>query len=161
MDSAPIAEFLNTTYPSPALLPKTPLCTAIETKARSSLGAAFRTSLIPRELHILSPRAQEYFRRSREAELGQALEALLDGGKEDAVWKSVGPHMREVGALMGTNSAEGPFLLGAKPCETDFFLVGVMEGARVVDEGVFERLCGIGGYRRVWEACKPWMEKND
>lgn len=69
--------------------------------------------------------------------------------------------MREVGELMRTNSAEGPFVLGARPSYTDFYLAGLLQCARVVDEGVFARIGGTPGFRDVYEGCLPWMERND
>ncbi|KAK1069743.1 hypothetical protein LTR74_004622 [Friedmanniomyces endolithicus] len=70
MDSSRIAHFLETTYPDPPVPLVSPLGTKIETHSRLVIGNVFRTSIMPRETHILSPRSQEYFRRTREARLG-------------------------------------------------------------------------------------------
>lgn len=40
---------------------------------------------------------------------------------------------------MEMNQDEGPFILGARPSYTDFFVVGSIQSARVIDEGVFQR----------------------
>ena len=77
-----------------------------------------------REIGILSPRAQEYFRRTREASLGHRLEDLLDPDKEEQCWNAVGDGMRAVGELMRTHKVDGPFILGARPSYTDFFITG-------------------------------------
>jgi hypothetical protein len=55
----------------------------IEAKVRAVVGTAFRMLVMPRKIGILSPRAQEYFRRTREALLGHWLEDLLDPDKEE------------------------------------------------------------------------------
>ncbi|KAF2443011.1 hypothetical protein P171DRAFT_54451 [Karstenula rhodostoma CBS 690.94] len=161
MDSAAIAAFLEATYPDPALPLTSALGAEIEKKARAVVGPAFYTSLVPRELHILSPRSQEYFRRTRESALGHPLEDLIAGDKEEAVWKAIDDDARAAGALMRTNKAQGPFVLGAQPSFTDFFIAGALQNARVVEERVWERCVAYEGYREVYEACERWMERKD
>lgn len=158
MDSTPIAKFLEATYPTPPLPLTSELGRTIELRARSVVGPTFRTSIVPREINILSPRSQVYFRRTREAGLGHKLEDLLDG--EEKSWEAVSEGMRDVGELIRTNAAEGPFVLGAQPSYTDFFIAGSLQSARVVDEGVFERHMKYPGYKEVYEACLPYMAKN-
>ncbi|CAF9918089.1 hypothetical protein IMSHALPRED_004207 [Imshaugia aleurites] len=159
MDSEPIAQFLESTYPDPAVPLTSELGREIEAEARAVLGTAFRTSVMPREMEILSPRAQVYFRRTREASLGHRLQDLLD--KEEQTWNAVGDGMRAVGELMRTHKADGSFVLGAQPSYTDFFITGSLQCARVVDEGVFRRFIMYPGYEEVYEACLPYMEKKD
>ena len=115
---------------------------------------------MPREISILSPRAQEYFRRKSEATLGHRLEDLLDAEKEEEAWSAVADGRRAVGELMQTHKAQGPFVLGARPSGTDFFIAGALQCARVVDEGVFQRSIKDLGYREIYEACLPYMEKK-
>ena len=161
MDSIAIAQFLESTYPDPPITLTSELGGEIETKARTAVGAAFRTSVMPREMGILSPRAQEYFRRTREAQLGHRLEDLLDSDKEEQMWNAVSDGMRAVGEQMLTHKANGPFVLGAQPSGTDFFIAGSLQSARVVDEGVFQRIVQYPGYGEIYEACRPFMEKKD
>ena len=118
-------------------------------------------SVMPREIGILSPRSQEYFRRTREAALGHRLEDLLDADKEDQGWNALSDGIRAVGELMRTHKADGPFVLGARPSYTDFFIAGSLQSARVVDEGVFQRNIKFPGYEDIYKACLPYMEKKD
>ncbi|KAK0878536.1 hypothetical protein LTR87_007669 [Friedmanniomyces endolithicus] len=163
MDSSRIAHFLETTYPDPPVPLISPLGTKIESHSRLVIASVFRTSVMPREIHILSPRSQEYFRRTREARLGgrQRLEDLLAEGKEEQSWEAAREGMQVIGELLRTNAAEGPFVLGATPSSPDFFVAGSLEAARVVDEGVFERVCGFPGFREVYDGCAAWMERKD
>jgi glutathione S-transferase len=161
MDSVPIAQFLESTYPNPPVLLTSELGREIEAKARANGAIAFRISVMPREILILSPRAQEYFRRTREAFLGHRLEDLLDGDKEEQAWNAVDDGMRAVNELMQTNKAEGPFVLGARPSMTDFFIAGSLQSARTVHEGVFQRNIKYSGHKGIYEACLPYMEKKD
>jgi len=125
------------------------------------VGKAFFTSLMPRELNILSPRAQEFYRRTREAVIGHPLEDLLDPVKEEAVWESVEEGIKKNASLMRTNKASGPFVLGKEPSYTDFFIAGNLQSARVVYEPIWERLMAYEGYREIYEACGVWMERKD
>lgn len=161
MESTSVAKFLESTYPDPPVQLTSELGREIETKARAVVGNVFRMSLMPREIHILSPRAQEYFRRTREASLGHPLEDLLDPETEEQNWRALEDSMRAVGELMRTHKAEGPFVLGAKPSYTDFFIAGALQCARVIDEGVFQRNVKFPGFADVYEACLPYMEKRD
>ena len=161
MDSVLIAQFLESTYPDPPVPLTSELGREILAKSRVAVGAAFRTSVMPREIGILWPRSQEYFRRTREASLGHRLEDLLDPDKEEQEWNAVGDGMRAVGKLMQTHKADGPFVLGARPSYTDFFITGSLQSARVVDEGVFQRTIQYPGYKEIYEACLPLMEKKD
>lgn len=161
MDSVPIAQFLEATYPEPPVPLVSELGREIEAKARSVIGAAFRVSVMPREVDILSPRAEENFRRTREAMLGHPLEDLLDPKKEDRAWTAVDGSIRAVGELMLTNKADGPFVLGGRPSATDFFIAGSLQAARMVDGGVFQRITNYPGYGEIYEACSPYMRRND
>ncbi|KAI8623023.1 hypothetical protein F5Y19DRAFT_460105 [Xylariaceae sp. FL1651] len=161
MDSVPIAQFLESTYPDPPLPLTSELGREIEDKARVVIGPAFRVSITPREMSILSPRAQEYFRRTREASLGHRLEDLLNHDKEEQIWNAVDDGMRTIDELMQTNKADGPFVLGARPSYTDFFLSGSFQSARMVDEGVFQRIMKYPGCKAIYEACLPYMEMKD
>jgi len=161
MDSNPIAKFLESTYPEPPVPLTSELGREIEVKARAVVGKAFRTSVLAREVGILSLPSQEYFRRTREATLGHSLEDLLDSDKEEQVWSAVSDNMRAVGELMLTHKADGPFVLGAQPSYTDFFIAGSIQSARVVHEGIFQRIIKYRGYEEVYNACIPYMEKKN
>jgi glutathione S-transferase len=161
IDSLPIAQFLESTYPDPSVPLTSELGREIEAKARAVVGRAFRISVMPREIGILSPRSQEYFRRTREASLGHRLEDLLDLDREEQVWNELSEGIRAVGGLMRTHKSDGPFVLGARPSYTDFFIAGSIQSARVVDEGVFQRNIRYPGYEDIYNACLPYMEKKD
>lgn len=161
MDSAAISSFLEATYPEPPVPLESGLGQQIASRARAVVGAAMSKSLMPREVNILAPRAAEYFRRTREAALGHQLEDLLDPVAEEQAWAALEGVVNDVGKLMRTNAAEGPFVLGARPSYTDFFIAGALQSARTIDEGVFGRLAKYPGYSDIYSACLPYMAKND
>lgn len=161
MDSAAISQFLESTYPDPSVPLTSELGSEIEVKARAVGAPGFRRSIMPREVNILSPRSQEFFRRTREARLGHPLEDLLDPEKEEQEWNAAEAGMRETGELMRTHKAEGPFILGAKPSYTDFFIAGSLQSARMVDEAFWKRKMLYPGHKDIYEACLPYMERKD
>ncbi|KAG8168376.1 hypothetical protein KVR01_001125 [Diaporthe batatas] len=161
MDSAPISRFIEETYPDPPIPLESELGREIEVRARAVVGAVMSKSLWPDEIRILAPPAAEYFRHTREAMLGHPLEDLLDPVADTDRWAAVEGDIDEVGALMRTNAAEGPFVLGSRPSYTDFFIAGALQSAKVIDGSVFERLVKRPGYRDIYSACLPYMARND
>lgn len=161
MDSAAIAQFLESAYPEPPVPLTSELGREIEAKSRSIVGRTLSGSIMPREINILSPRSQEYFRRTREASIDRRLEDVLDLAKEEQDWLAIDPELRAVGELMQTNKAEGPFVLGAKPTYTDFFIAGALQSARMVHEDTFQRFVKYPGYKDIYEGCRPYMERNN
>lgn len=160
MDSTVIAPFLESFYPDPPIVLHSPLGAEVESKAKSVLGAVYKISLTPREVRILSPPAQEYFRRTRETSLGHSIEKLLDEKNEDKMWDASASDIRAVGELMLTNKTKGQFLRGEKPSYTDFFIAGSLQCARVIDEGVFQRTVAFPGFGEIYEACLPLIEQK-
>ncbi|RYO26281.1 hypothetical protein AA0111_g8165 [Alternaria arborescens] len=161
MDSTLIAQFLEATYPDRPISLTSELGREIESKSRTVIGPIFRDSVMPHEVKILSPRSQEYFRRTREAAFGCKLEELLYSEKEESAWREVEDDIRAVEQLLLTNEKEGQFVLGARPSATDFFLAGSLHAARMVDESVFARIAKYPGYRKIYEACVPYMKGQE
>ena len=161
MDSVPIAEFLEATYPDPPVPLKSELGLEIAVKLRAAMGSVFRATVMPREICILSPRSREYFERTREVILGHPLKDLLDPEKEKQAWSAAEAARHELEPLMLTHRAEGVFILGARPCLTDFLIAGSLQSARTVDEDIFQRMIQYQTTKDIYEACLPYMEKKD
>ncbi|KAJ5726305.1 uncharacterized protein N7483_007662 [Penicillium malachiteum] len=155
MGSDPISEFLESNCPEPALNMVSELGTKIQTEARTVAWSTFRNSVMPREYKIFSPRSQQFFRRTREATLGHPLFSMEEN------WRAIDPDMQKVNTLLLTNSAQGPFILGEQPSYADFFIAGVLQCARTIEESVFQRLVQYPGFDQVYNACLPFMEKRD
>ncbi|KAL2209991.1 hypothetical protein CC79DRAFT_1365405 [Sarocladium strictum] len=160
MDSSSIAAFLETTYPEPAIVPASSgPAQEIAARTRASIGKASHASIVPRESKILSPRSQDYFRRTREEALNQPLENLLL--KEEKHWEAVKGELQAISDLILATKDDGPFLLGSQPSGTDLFIAGALESTRVIDEGIFERVARYPGYRAIYDAMLPFMDKRD
>lgn len=159
MDSPAVAKFIESAYPDPPVQLDSELGAQIMLKLRAEVGPTVQKSLMPREALILSPRAEEYFRRAREARIGRSLEELLEG--EEEAWQALESDSQAIGALMRTNKADGPFVLGARPSLVDFYIAGSLQTAKVIDEGVFRRIVKLPGYLEIYEACQPFMKRED
>lgn len=121
-----------------------------------------RASLTPREVKILSPRAAEYFRSTREKTLGHSLEDLLPSPeKEDEAWAAVEDKVAANAEKTRKKNPNGPFAAGSTPGFEDFSSAGIMQCTRVIDEGLFMRLYRFPGYREVYDACEPWLRRQD
>lgn len=118
MGSGPIARFLESTYPEPPVPLTSDLGREIELEAR----AAGRPAMMPLEIRILSPRAQEYFRSKCESAIWYHLEDLLNNVEQN--WRTVHGEMRIFRELMRTHKADGLFVLSSRPIYTDFFIAG-------------------------------------
>ncbi|KAJ5562176.1 hypothetical protein N7461_000937 [Penicillium sp. DV-2018c] len=158
LESSRIAEFIETTYPTPPLPLHSELGQIVEAASRKTY-LVLACSIIPREINILSPRSQAFFRKTREAAFGKPLEELMHED-EDQSWAAIDGQLQAASDLIQTNKADGPFILGAKPSYSDFFLAGSLQSARMIDESVFQRLVKYPGFRGVYEACLPYGEIN-
>ena len=116
-------------------------------------------SISPREVNVLSPRSAEWYRKKSEAAFGQKLESIYEGDKEEKVWEATEADRMKVDELIRANG--GPFILGKEPSYADFFIAGNMQTARVVEESVFERSYALPGFRGIYDACSPYMERRD
>lgn len=162
MDSALISKFLESVYPSPPIALSCPSADAVAQQSRATIGSVFRSSIAPREVLILRPQSAAYFSRGKERELKEGLEEIRSHPeKEDAAWGEIGEEVRRIAGEMERVMGGNAFLGGETPCYSDFNIAGSLQSARTVDESVFERIVQVEGFRKVYEACVPYMEKKD
>ncbi|KDR83257.1 hypothetical protein GALMADRAFT_113478 [Galerina marginata CBS 339.88] len=114
-DSLLIAVYLDKTYPdTPSLLPKGTLGlqTAFSYAFLSSI-VELRDFIIPAECEKLNPRSVEYFRHTREADLGKTLEEATPKGDDAVVkWGKYKDGLGKVDEWYAQNGGSGPFLMG-------------------------------------------------
>lgn len=158
MDSPAIAEFIETTFPSPPVIMSSELGTEVEARARATGSKVMVSAVLPREVDILAPRAAQWFRSTREASLGRTLEEQL--ATEDEAWAAADAQLREVSDLLERNKDKGPYILGKDISYADMFIAGANQSTRMVHEGSFERFMAYPGFERIYRALEPLMEKN-
>lgn len=159
MGFADIERFLESRYPGRPVTLTSELGREIEAKANDSVIKAFGTSLMPRTLRILSPQSREFLRWRHSPVTKDRFEDLL--GAEEQVWSELEDGIHAVGELLQTHSADGKFVLGDSPSNTDFFIAGYLQSAKVIHEEVFNRIVAYPGYHDIYDACLPYMEKKD
>ena len=82
----------------------------------------------------------------------------MKGGKQS--WDAAKPALEEVAGLL--KGEEGPFFGGREPCYTDFIWVGFVYFVRRASESEWERMMEVDEVlRKQYEACKPWLERDD
>lgn len=158
MDSAKIAPWLEQQYPQRPVIQSAPLSDEVIALLRSAGGKAQQVSLTPREPAILSPRAKEYFVNMVEGLIGHPLQQLLE--YEDGAWAGADEGMKQASELMMKNKDKGEWIEGAEPSIADFFLAGAMQCARAIHEGTWEREYAYEGFKRVYDACGPLLERG-
>jgi len=159
MDSAAIATALEAAHPTPSLHLDHPM----QARVREVLIQAFmpiRGDVIPQiPEHVLSPGSIEYWVRTRTADLGDLAAYRKEHGGEKAYEEARGA-LQAAAALL--KESEGPFFLGQEASYADFLWVSfVMFVRRATEEG-FQRIVGVDEVlRKQFEACRPWMERDD
>lgn len=127
-DSWNIVRYLDTTYPErhnvvipreTAALQKMFL-TAVEPKLQ--IGIFLYT--VMQTMSQMNPRSREWYRRTREAELGKTLEEIGPEGSQerDMLWKNILEVFSQVSSWMEENEKGSAFVCGEGPTFVDFVI---------------------------------------
>ncbi|KAI5865805.1 putative glutathione S-transferase [Durotheca rogersii] len=169
MDSAAIAERVEAQHPTPAARIDSPYVARVVAELAPAMGALVPVYLPAVHANVLTAASQPYFRATREATFGAALEDVAAGvapgtpGRA-AVLAAAAPHLRAVSALLREDPA-GPFFEGARPSYADFVWAGHLLFARQLAGGIFEDVLAATGdeevHRSLLDAVKPWSDRDD
>lgn len=126
-DSWAIAEYLEKQYPNtPSIFPNNSkgLQSAFTDGFFAGVAPALDL-LIPATYAYLTPKSQEYFRRTRELGLGAKVEDIAPKG-EKAVeeWAKLKAHYDKVDAWFAKTDDKGPFMMGDTISWADFVVAG-------------------------------------
>lgn len=134
-DSILIAEYLEKTYPdTPQVFPHHTLTLqAAFTAAFVNNLSALWNFIVPTAFEKLSPRSQEYFRRTREKSLRKTLEDLAPKGEAAVVeWAQFRDGLGKANAWYVKNGGQGPYLLGETQSWGDIIVASYFKWMRVV-----------------------------
>jgi len=134
-DSVLIAEYLEKTYPdTPQIFPhNTFALQAAFTAAFVNNLSALWNFIVPATYAILTPRSQEYYRRTREKSFGKSLEDIAPKGEAAvAEWAKFRDGLGKVDAWYAKNGGQGPFLLGETPSSGDIDVASCLNWLRVI-----------------------------
>ncbi|KAF2215693.1 hypothetical protein CERZMDRAFT_34457 [Cercospora zeae-maydis SCOH1-5] len=165
MDSLAIAQELERLYPEPSLkFANNDYAPRMQT-AVAGFWSSLQPIAVPRvpEL-ILNPKSAEYFNTTRATRFGMPLTELAKSERAgEQAWKAAEQAMDLIVALLEEN--EGKYVQGGdEPSFADFILAGVFRFSEIVDkEGdLFGRVMGYhGALKEHYEACKPWLKRDD
>lgn len=163
MDSLAIARKLEELHPEPSLR----LELGLHDKAAAAVGkAAFPLfpAFLPRvSRDVLVESTVPLVNAGREKRFGMTIDQLAAMYDEEKTWKAVEPGFGEMKALLTEHKRDdGPFILGSQVSYGDFVMVALFEGLRRIGEDLWEKVVGWDeSFKHVYEACKPYMEKDD
>lgn len=100
---------------------------------------------------------------SREKRFGMTMDELEASRGGEQAWKAAEPAFSELKTLLTDHKRDdGPFILGSRVSYGDFVVVALLEGLRRIGQDMWEKVVGWDdSFRRLWEACGPFMEKDD
>ncbi|PQE28700.1 glutathione s-transferase protein [Rutstroemia sp. NJR-2017a WRK4] len=163
-DSKPIAYKLESLYPAPEY-PSLNLSSPLHEKVQEIIpkfALPLRPVWMPRiPTDILNEKSAAYFNETREKIVGMPLSEYgkKEGGEE--VWAKAEPGFKELAEILKANDS-GPFVEGDTPSYSDFIIVGMLHFFKVIDDKIYERIVGIDdSFAKVYDACKPWLKRDD
>jgi glutathione S-transferase len=164
MDSRNIADALEDLQPEPSLRLDSGCVERVQ-EAVASAQKALAPIAIPRVPEmLLNPESEEYFRETRRERFGVELVDLAKGESAgEKAWEGAEVGLKELVAILRERDG-GPFVLGEKASYADFVLAGFWAFLKKLDKGgdLFGRVMGVNeAFGRHWEACQPWLERED
>ena len=136
-DSTAIADYLDETYPdTPRLFPPgtRALQAAFQSAQASTFGrreAMYKLVVLAACLNLNEP-SYEYFRRTREEEMGKRLEDIApEGMVREQAWQEFEEDWLTVGKWYKAGG-DGPFIMGDAPCHADMVIAARLMWARQV-----------------------------
>lgn len=107
--------------------------------------------------------SRSWFAEDRKRRLGMTLEefAKVKGG--EAAWPGTEEGLKKLqGLLTAHKKDEGPFILGSTVSYGDFIIVTLFEGLERIRKDRYEKLVAYDErFKKLHEACRPWLKKDD
>lgn len=127
-DSWNIVKYLDETYPATyAVIPRgtAVLQKAFQEVVEAKLQIGIFLYTVMQTSSQMNPRSREWYRRTREAELGRTLEEVGPEGSEERVrlWKNIIDVFSQVSLWMKENEEGTVFVCGKRPTFSDFVIV--------------------------------------
>lgn len=164
MDSAAIAEKLDSLYPDPPLR----LNSGLEQEAQRAIMAVF-VPLIPYVAAIgvdklVAPEDVEWFKTDRAARFGMTVTELISPKDPDTAFSGAKEGFEDCKRVLTVHKHDkGPFILGSLPSYADFYVVATMQMYKQADPKLFGRFVQEAGpeMEALYEACEKWTLKQD
>ena len=158
MGSRPIAEALETSYPTPSLYLESPYLSKVESLIDELLPnlLPFFVPLVPK--HFLNRSSKIYYYEDRERTFGAPLDDLLND--VEAGLMAAMPTIQKLGNLLLEND-DGPFLMGKEVSYADFNIVGLLEELEQIGwaSRIYE-LDNSNTLKQLFTASQVWLERS-
>ncbi|KAK3072424.1 hypothetical protein LTR53_006838 [Teratosphaeriaceae sp. CCFEE 6253] len=163
MESLPIANKLETLYPSPSLLLESGLHKEADKLSTAMIATAGPEFLVSIADELLREPAGAWFRADRLKRFGATLDDIEANMGGEKGWPAVEALLVRIKTLLTSHKKdEGPFILGSTPGYGDLILAALFESLPRIHAGRAERILKYdGSFGRVHEGCKAWLEKED
>jgi glutathione S-transferase len=143
MDSAVIAEKLESMYPEPSLH----LNHSIEGEAEAAMMKVFMP-LVPYLAglgmeRLVAPVDIDWFKKDRAQRFGMTVEELDTPKDADAAYVAAKPGLEECKKVLTSHKKDdGPFILGSTPSYADFYFMATMQMFNRAGPDMFDRFIG-------------------
>ncbi|TFY79577.1 hypothetical protein EWM64_g4435 [Hericium alpestre] len=164
VESFAIAKYLDTTYPGDVTL--VPEGTdAFQTMFIDMLPMMLTQHLLPvhaaRISTSLSPRSEDYFRRTREAQFGMPFAEIAHESTHEAMWRKAFEGFSRIHGWLNANGERKVFFMGHKPSWPDVALVSVLAWIRMYngrESREWKQLMTAdeGRWAWLWGAMEKW-----
>ena len=166
MDSIDIAEKLEGMYPRPTLRLDAELHGPVTDAVQACAWTLFPDAMLWAVRHMLTDRSAPWFAEDRKKRLGMSLEELAAQKGGEAAFQTGeakgGPFERLKEVLTKHRKDEGPFILGSEVSYGDLVAASFFECFKRGESKMYERLVGYDeSFKKLHEACEPWLQKDD
>ncbi|KAL6837324.1 hypothetical protein V8C40DRAFT_229708 [Trichoderma camerunense] len=165
MESRKIAEAIEQRHPSPPVYLDDPTVQKIERLVFKSIKPLYPLLMYKISQVILTEKSYDYWVGQYTREYGMTLDEYERQFGGEKAWAAAQPAMSELTATLKEKQAEGPFFLGKEVSYADFVWLGGLIFVKRTDEKLYQELLDRTGDRaaheRLFEACAPWMKRDD
>ncbi|KAM0257019.1 hypothetical protein ACHAQJ_004612 [Trichoderma viride] len=166
MESRKIAEDIEKKHPSPPVYLDSPTVRKVEALVVDAITPMYPMLMYTISQVILPEKSYDFWVGQYTRKFGMTLDEYERQFGGEKSWAAALPAITELTALLKERHAEGPFFLGKEISYADFAWAGaLMFVKRVDEEGVFQELLDRTGardaHKRLFEACAPWLKRND
>lgn len=164
MDSAVIANELESRYPEPSLR----LNPDLEREAQGAMGEVFISLvpyLLPLSAHIVALEDLDWFKEDRAKRFGMTVDEAFHTKKDgSAYFEAAKSGFEKVAQVLKVHKLDqGPFILGSQPCYADFYLIATLQMFSQVGEDAYQDFMKHAPPEllELHEACRKWTARQD
>lgn len=164
MDSAVIANELESRYPEPSLR----LDSDLEKEAQGAMGEVFMSLvpyLLPLAAQIVALGDLDWFKEDRAKRFGMTVDEAFHTKKDgSSSFEAAKPGFERVAQVLKAHKLDqGPFILGSQVCYADFYLVATLQMFSQMGEDAYEEFMKHAPpeLRQLHYACQKWTARQD